>query len=83
MADRACGCLPVVSAEGGLVDAIGGHGLTFRNGDRRDLADRLEGALRDGDLVRRKLEGADRHLTGFTARRIAERYLELFERVRA
>ena len=79
----ACGCLPVVSAEGGLVDAIGGHGLTFRNGDRRDLADRLEGALRDGDLVRRKLEGADRHLTGFTARRIAERYLELFERVRA
>ena len=38
----ACGCLPIVSVDGGLVDAIGGHGLTFRNGDALDLADRLE-----------------------------------------
>ena len=79
----ACGCLPIVSAHGGLIDAIGGHGLTFRNGDPLDLADRLESALADGDLARRKLEGVDHHLERFTARRVAQQYLALFDRVRA
>jgi glycosyltransferase involved in cell wall biosynthesis len=77
----ACGCLPIVSEHGGLVDAIGGHGLTFRNGDALDLADRLELALGDGDLARRKLAGVDRHLEGFKARSVAEKYLGVFDRI--
>jgi glycosyltransferase involved in cell wall biosynthesis len=68
----ACGC---------LIDAIGRHGLTFRNGDALDLANRLESALADQDLQRRKLEGADRHLEGFKARRVAQRYLTFFDRI--
>jgi glycogen synthase len=77
----ACGCLPIVAANGGLVDAIGGHGLTFRNGDALDLADRIESALSDGELARWKLEGVDQHLEGFTARRVAQQYLTLFDRI--
>ncbi len=79
----ACGCLPVVAVGGGLVDAIGGHGLTFRNGDALDLADRLECALDDADLARQKLAGVERHLEGFTAQRIAQRYLAFFDKVLA
>ena len=66
-----------------MVDAVGQHGLTFRNGDAADLADRLEDALDDADLARRKLEGVDQHLEGFTARRVAQQYLALFDRILA
>jgi glycosyltransferase involved in cell wall biosynthesis len=74
----ACGCLPIVSAEGGLVDAIGRHGLTFRNGDPADLADRLEWILRDPDVAPQLLEGVENHLADFTARRVAEEYVAFF-----
>ncbi len=63
----ACGCLPIVSADGGLIDAIGGHGLTFRNGDPTDLADRLESALgrrRSAPPQARKRGPAPRSLQG-------------------
>jgi glycosyltransferase involved in cell wall biosynthesis len=78
----ACGCLPIVSATGGLVDAVGTHGLTFANGDSVELADRLRSALGDFDRARQCLQGLERHLAGFTARPVAEKYLEAFERAR-
>ena len=79
----ACGCLPIVSLHGGLVDAIGPHGLTVRNGDAVDLAARLGVALGDDDIARRTLEGVDRHLVDFMARRVAQRYLAFFDRILA
>lgn len=79
----ACGCLPIVSERGGLVDAIGPHGLTFRNGDALQLAERIESVLRAPDLARQRLEGAHQHLAQFTARRVAQRYLDLFQQLLA
>jgi glycosyltransferase involved in cell wall biosynthesis len=38
----ACGCLVIGSRGGGLKEAIGRCGLTFANGDSRELADLLE-----------------------------------------
>lgn len=74
----ACGCVPVVSERGGLVDAIGGHGFTFPNGDEVGLAQILLAALQEPDGALRKLAGVDVHLKKCTARSVAQRYLDVF-----
>lgn len=75
----ASGCIPVVSERGGLTDAIGEHGFTFRNGDAGALADRLEAVLEDTEGARARLNGVEAHLEQCRARTVAERYLEVFE----
>lgn len=74
----ACGCLPVVSQRGGLVDATGGHGLTFPNGDAAALARTLRTVLEDPGIAEARLEGVEAHLARCSARSVAERYLEIF-----
>jgi glycosyltransferase involved in cell wall biosynthesis len=74
----ACGCVPVVSARGGLVEAIGGHGFSFANGSDAELADTLARALADRAAARERIRGAEAHLARCTARAVAERYLEVF-----
>jgi glycosyltransferase involved in cell wall biosynthesis len=79
----ACGCLPVVSERGGLVDAIGPHGLTFPNGDAAALADVLAGVLTDPDTSRARLAGKETHLAAFAPRVVATRYVRVFEQLLA
>jgi glycogen synthase len=79
----ACGCLPVVSERGGLVDAIGPHGFTFPNGDEVALADTLAAILTDPETARVRLSGKDAHLAAFTARAVATRYIGVFEELLA
>jgi glycosyltransferase involved in cell wall biosynthesis len=79
----ACGCLPVVSARGGLVEGIGPHGFTFPNGDEGALADTLAATLADPDTARARLAGKDAHLAAFTARAVATRYIGVFEELLA
>lgn len=76
----ASGCVPIVSKCGGLVEAIGDHGLTFPNGDAAALANQIENVLSNINTVPVLLEGTDLHLEGYRARAVAERYLEVFER---
>jgi len=75
----ACGCVPIVSRRGGLVEAIGLHGYTFENGDARDLAQVLAHVLRHPDKARKKLVGVEAHLANFTSRGVAEQYIEMFQ----
>jgi glycosyltransferase involved in cell wall biosynthesis len=74
----ACGCLPVVARHGGLVDAIGPHGLVFENGDARNLAAKLEEVLSHDHRIRSKLEGVERYLARHERRFVAQRYLEVY-----
>lgn len=74
----ACGCVPIVSRRGGLVDAIGPHGFTFENGDDRALAEVLEATLSRPDAAVAKLANVQDHLAARTARRVAEQYLDVF-----
>lgn len=74
----ACGCVPVVSERGGLVDAIGGHGFTFPNGDAAALAMVLARVLSDPDAAQARLHGVENHLARCSARNVAERYLAIF-----
>lgn len=77
-----CRCVPIVSCRGGLIEAIGPHGYTFENGDTHELARLLEHVLTKPREALAKLEGVEAHLSNFTARRVAERYIELFEMLR-
>ena len=49
----ACGCMPIVSERGGLTDAIGGHGLTFPNGDAGGAGGAAGNGARDMEAPRR------------------------------
>ena len=78
----ACGCAVVASEGGGLPDAVGPCGLLFPNGDADALANALGRLLIDGDLCERLRAGASEHLAAHSPRRIAAKYLEMFEKVR-
>jgi glycogen(starch) synthase len=73
----ACGCAAVGSEQGGLSEAIGNCGMTFRNGDSEELADRLRDLLSDSTMRDKCRAGAPAHLEQFRAQTVAQRYLAL------
>ncbi|MGH7488051.1 MAG: glycosyltransferase family 4 protein, partial [bacterium] len=75
----ACGCVPVVSERGGLVDATGGLGFTVPNGDDAALAATLKAVLLDATAARARLSGVQTHLDSCRARAVAKRYIGIFE----
>ena len=77
----ACGCAVIASAGGGLPEAVGPCGLTFRNGDADALAARIAELLDDPRRRDELIARAPAHLAQFTAEAIAARYLHLFEAV--
>ncbi len=72
----ACGCLPVVSRDGGLPEAIGPHGLAFPNGSAVELARMLRPLLEQPRMAHERLAGVETHLERFTSRNVAMAYLE-------
>jgi glycogen synthase len=79
----ACGCVAVGSAGGGLKDAIGPCGETFRNGDAADLARVLGRLLRHPETHEDYLRHAEAHLAAHTTERTAAAYLREMERALA
>lgn len=75
----ACGCVAVGSAGGGLKEAIGPCGETFRNGDAADLARTLSRLLRHPEVHGEYLRHAEAHLGLHTASRAAAAYLREIE----
>ena len=73
----ACGCIAVGSEEGGLSETIGNCGMTFRNGDCQELADRLRTLLSDSQMREKSRAAASAHLERFRAQTVAQRYLAL------
>ncbi|HET9212120.1 MAG TPA: glycosyltransferase family 4 protein [Thermoanaerobaculia bacterium] len=71
----ACGCVVVGSQGGGLKDAIGPCGETFRNGDPADLARVLGRLLRHPEADEGYMRHAASHLTLHTAERASAAYL--------
>jgi glycogen synthase len=71
----ACGCIAVGSKEGGLSETIGKCGMTFRNGDSRELADRLRTLLSDSQMREKFRAAAPAHLEQFRAETVAQLYL--------
>ena len=73
----ACGCIAVGSEQGGLSETIGNCGMTFRNGDSKELADRLRTLLSDSQMREKSRAAAPAHLERFRAQAVAQRYLAL------
>jgi glycogen(starch) synthase len=75
----ACGCVVVGSVGGGLPEAIGPCGVTFRNGSVEALAAVLADLLgRGGDLAPWRA-GAAEHLARHTGERVARLYAAALE----
>ena len=77
----ACGCVVVGSEGGGLKDAIGPAGVTFKNDDLKDLTAQLRLVLENADIYRRCREASSSHLSKFTAPVVAAEYVKVFESV--
>lgn len=75
----ACGCVVVGSEGGGLKEAIGPCGETFRNGDAADLARVLGRLLRHREAHAEYQLSAEAHLGLHTAGRAAAAYLREIE----
>jgi glycosyltransferase involved in cell wall biosynthesis len=78
----ACGCLVVGSSGGGLPDAIGSCGKTFKNGDAADLSRAIREVLENGDSAQQFQAAVSSHLNRHRAEVVAAQYLQIFERLR-
>jgi glycogen(starch) synthase len=74
----ACGCVVVGSWGGGLAEAIGPCGPTFRNGEAGELAVLLIELLSDPDRQEWYRRQAPGHLREHVSERVARRYLAVF-----
>lgn len=77
----ACGCAVVGSQGGGLPEAIGPCGETFRNGDCRGLASLLHEILSDATRLQKYRQSAMEHLAQHRPEVIAAKYIEYFRSV--
>ena len=75
----ACGCVVVGSEGGGLRDAIGACGPTFRNGDVEGLATVLARLLRHPESLESYRAQAAAHLARHTPAGVAAAYLQAIE----
>lgn len=75
----AAGCVVLGSDGGGLPEAIGPSGITFRSGDVEDLTDQLDKLLQRRELWPNYRAAAQEHLRQHRPELIARRYLEVFE----
>ncbi|MEP3900953.1 glycosyltransferase family 4 protein [Rhodopirellula bahusiensis] len=75
----ACGCIPIVSDGGGLPDAVGDAGLTFKRGDLSDMVEQSLRLLENEDLRQQLASAAADHLKRRVPQKVAERYLEVIE----
>lgn len=77
----AAGCVAIVSHAGGLPEAAGPCGLTFPMGDSTALAELIAKVLAHPATTIPLRAAAPSHLEAFRPGRLAERYLQVFERL--
>jgi glycosyltransferase involved in cell wall biosynthesis len=77
----ACGCAVVGSEDGGLREAMGPCGITFKNGDYLSLAAALDRLLGDRALEESLRQAAPPHLLRFKTSAVSRAYLELIKNV--
>jgi glycosyltransferase involved in cell wall biosynthesis len=75
----ACGCLPIVSDGGGLPDAIGNAGLSFKRGNVEALVACIRGLIANPDLEQQLRNAAKNHLANHHPDLVSQRYLDVVE----
>jgi glycogen synthase len=77
----AAGCMVLASHAGGLPDVVGPCGLTFPMRDSRALADLIDKILSEPATAIPFRQAVPAHLEAMRPARLAERYLQVFERL--
>ncbi len=77
----ACGCTVVGSEDGGLKEAMGACGITFKNGDYPSLAAALDRLLGDRALEEELRRAGPAHLLRFKTSEVTRAYLQLLKDV--
>ena len=75
----ACGCLPFVSKSGGLPDAVGKAGVTFKKGSVKDLVIVINKVFTDPAFELQLRSYASDHLLAHRSQIIANRYLTIIK----
>ncbi len=75
----ACGCVVVGSEGGGLKDAIGPCGITFPNGNVKELTIILKDLLQNPDKVASYKANVELHLPKHKPSEVAKAYLQVIE----
>lgn len=76
----ACGCVPVVAGDTGLVEAVGETGIVFKRGDVQDLAMAIKRLLGNSEKLRSLRRKAPDRLKSFTPGLVAGEYIKIFDR---
>lgn len=76
----ACGCLPIVSDGGGLPDAIGNAGISFKRGDTDAMVMSIKKILEQPELEQQLRNAVKNHLAKHYPDIVSQRYLELIEK---
>ncbi len=77
----ACGCIPVVSDGGGLVDAVGNAGVICKRGDVNSLAESIMKVLNNPRMEHDLRMAANDHLKEHYPAIVSQRYLRVIENV--
>ncbi len=77
----ACGCIPLGTNQGGLIDAIGPCGPLFKAGDYEELADKVAMLESDANAVPSFRAQFPEHLAAHSPDVVAARYAEIFQSV--
>jgi glycosyltransferase involved in cell wall biosynthesis len=75
----ACGCLPIVSDGGGLPDAVGNAGLTFKRGDALALAQVMQNLINNKNLEQQLRDNAPVHLANHYTDVVSARYMAVID----
>lgn len=75
----AAGCVPIVSDQGGLSDAIGNCGLTFDNGNSKELANQIEKLLSNEALYSKLKSHFNEHLKKHSTDNIIDKYIKIIK----
>lgn len=76
----ACGCVVIGSDGGGLKDAIGKCGLTFKNGDYKELANKIKLLMSSDNYLNSFKVHFPEYLEKHKPELVAKKYLEVFEK---
>lgn len=71
----ACGCIPLVSDGGGLIEAIGKAGLVFDRNSLDDLVDKIKYLWSHPDAERDLVTAGEEHIKNYRPSIIADKYL--------
>lgn len=75
----ASGCIPIVSDESGLVDAVGDAGIIFKRNNLNSLCEEVISVINDTDKLKLLREHGKSHIKKFTGREIALKTIDVLE----